>query len=215
MAADGMPPKLLRLIKAYYSSTKMKVRASGSDSMPFEIHSGVQQGCALSPTLFNYIIDWILRQALQDYPGIQVGANVRVSDLAYADDILILSSSYSEMQGLLEAVNHHAAAVDMRTNASKTKVMSALIPGEQRQAALLHGEPLEDVDKFKYLGSMFVANGQGTEEIRSRINLALSAFSRLQPCLWSRREIFLRTKGRVYQAVVRSILLYGCETWPV
>ncbi len=31
MAADGIPPKLLRLIKAYYSSTKMKVRASGSD----------------------------------------------------------------------------------------------------------------------------------------------------------------------------------------
>ncbi len=23
------------------------------------------------------------------------------------------------------------------------------------------------------------------------------------------------TKGRVYQAVVRSFLLYGCETWPV
>ncbi len=57
MAADGMPPKLLRLIKAYYSSTKMKVRASGSDSMPFEIHTGVRKECALSTTLFNYIID--------------------------------------------------------------------------------------------------------------------------------------------------------------
>ncbi len=31
---------------------------------------------------------------------------------------------------------------------------------------------MEDVDKVKYLGSMFVANGQGNEEIRSRINLA-------------------------------------------
>ncbi len=41
MAADGMPPKHLGLIKVYYSSTKMKVGASGSDSMPFEIHSGV------------------------------------------------------------------------------------------------------------------------------------------------------------------------------
>ncbi len=41
MAADGMHPKLLRLIKLYYSSTKMKVRASGSDSMPFEVHPGV------------------------------------------------------------------------------------------------------------------------------------------------------------------------------
>ncbi len=98
MAAGGIHPKLLRLIKAYYSSTKMKVRASGSDSLPFEIHSGVRQGCALSPTLFNYIIDWILRQALQDYPGVPVGATVHVSDLAYADDIVILSSSYSEMQ---------------------------------------------------------------------------------------------------------------------
>ncbi len=99
--------------------------------MPFEIRSGVRQGCALSPALFNYIIDWILGQALQDYPGVQVGANVHVSDLTYADDIVILSSSYSEMQGLLEAVNRHAAAVGMRISASTTKVMSALIPGEQ------------------------------------------------------------------------------------
>ncbi len=53
MAADGMPPKLLKLIRAYYASTKMKVRAGGSNSMPFEIRSGDQQGSALSPTLYK------------------------------------------------------------------------------------------------------------------------------------------------------------------
>ncbi len=74
----------------------------------------------------------MLGQALQDYPGVQVGATVHVSDLAYADDIVILSSSYSGMQDLLDAVNRYAAAVGMRINASKTKVMSALVPGEQR-----------------------------------------------------------------------------------
>ncbi len=46
MAADGMPFKLM-LIKAYYTSTKMKFRASGDDSMPFEIYPGVRQECAL------------------------------------------------------------------------------------------------------------------------------------------------------------------------
>ncbi len=53
---------------------------------------------------------------------------------------------------------------------------------------------------MKSLSMAQVANGQSTEEIRSRIHLARSAF---------------RTKGRVYQAVVCSILHYSCETWPV
>ncbi len=42
MAADGMLPKPLRLIKAYYASTKMKVRASWSELLLFEIRSGVR-----------------------------------------------------------------------------------------------------------------------------------------------------------------------------
>ncbi len=117
----------------------------------------------------------ILGQALKDYPGVQVGANVYVFDLDYADDSVILTSSFRGMQSLLEAVNRYAAAIGMRTYASKTKVTSALIPGEQRQAVLL----------------------DGPVSIRSR------------------RGITLRSKGRIHQAVVRSISLYGCETWPV
>ncbi len=106
---------------------------------------------------------------------------------------------------LIKAVYHRASVVGMRISASKTKVMLALSPGEQRQAGLLDGEPLDDIDKF-------IANGQGAKEIRSRINLARFAFSDLQSCLWSRREMTLPTKGRVYQAVVRWLLRNGCET---
>ncbi len=46
---------------------------------------------------------------------------------------------------------------------------------------------------------------EGTEEIRSRVNLARSTFSRLQSCLWSRCEISWRKKSRVYQATARLI----------
>ncbi len=62
---------------------------------------------------------------------------------------------------------------------------------------------------------MFVATDQVIKEIRTRINYARSASSRLWFCLWWLREISLRTKGRPSQAVVRLILLYGCETLPV
>ncbi len=54
------------------------------------------------------------------------------------------------MQDPREAGNNHTEDVDMRINAPKTKVMS----GEQRQAVLPDGEPLEKVEKLKYLGSM-------------------------------------------------------------
>ncbi len=56
----------------------------------------------------------------------------------------------------------------MRIDASKTKVKPALIPDEQ-----LDDEPLENDDKFKYLALMFVAKGQGTEEIRPELALFL------------------------------------------
>ncbi len=53
---------------------------------------------------------------------------------------VILSSSFRGMHDLLEAINNHASASGRRANASKIKVMAALIPGEQRQAVLLDGE---------------------------------------------------------------------------
>ncbi len=95
--------------------------------------------CTILPTLFNYIIN------LKGYTRVQFGTNIHVFELAYADYIVLSSSSYG-----------------MHISASKTKVMSTIIPGGQRQAVLLDGEPLEDVYKFRYLGSIFVANGLST-----------------------------------------------------
>ncbi len=85
--------------------------------------------------------------------------DVRVSELAYAADIVRLSYTYRKMQSLLEAVNCHGTAVGLHISGSKTVVMSAVIRGEQRQAVLLDGEPLEDADESKHLSFIFIANG--------------------------------------------------------
>ncbi len=62
-------------------------------------------------------------------------------------------------------------------------------------ATMLGDGPFEEVEKVKYLGSMFVAYNQGIKETRSTINLSvLSAFSRLKSCLWFRRKISSHTK---------------------
>ncbi len=54
-----------------------------------------------------------------------------------------MCNHYRVMRRLLEAVGHCAATVGMCINVSETKVMSAFIGGEQCQAVLLNGGPLE------------------------------------------------------------------------
>ncbi len=144
--------------------------------------------CSLSIPSSTTLSTGFLVKPCKAYPGVQVGTDVHISDPTYAVGIVLLSNSYREMQSLLETVNHRAAAVDVRINASKTKVMTVLIPGEQHQIVLHDCEPSEDIGKLK--------NRQVTEGTGSRINLARSAFSQLQSCLWLKCEISVCTKVR-------------------
>ncbi len=84
-----------------------------------------------------------------------------------------------------------------------------------QHTSILGSVPLEKTESFKYLGSSITATGQAKDKISGRIGLARGAFARLKSVLWSRREISPKTKGRIYEALIRTILLHGCETWTV
>ncbi len=84
-----------------------------------------------------------------------------------------------------------------------------------RGTITLEGVPLEEVSSFKYLGASFTAAGQAVGEIAARINFARATIDRLHTSLWSRHEISRRKKGRIYESMVRTILLYDCGSWPL
>ena len=79
----------------------------------------------------------------------------------------------------------------------------------------LNGVPIEEVQNFKYLGSLINPKGEALNEIQSHISAAWAAFIQLRKRLWLRNEISRRTKLWIYNALVLSVLLYGCETWPL
>ena len=58
-----MPPKLLSIIKSFHEDMKGTVVFEGSTSEPFDIRSGVKQGCVLAPTLFGVFFAVLLKQA--------------------------------------------------------------------------------------------------------------------------------------------------------
>ncbi|BHF73596.1 hypothetical protein SprV_0401667800 [Sparganum proliferum] len=120
MALDGVPAKIIAIIKAYYRSTTARVLVRNNPSHPFGILSGVRQGCILSPILFNYAIDWILGSALHEGDSVECTPGHRLSDLDYADDIILLASNFGDLQSMVSRVNEVAQSVGLSINAGKT-----------------------------------------------------------------------------------------------
>ena len=87
---------------------------------------------------------------------------------------------------------------------------------EQQQASRptvsCEGNPLDNVFKFKYLSTIFTANGLQSYDVRQRIDMTMSRCGQLSS-IFDSDQITLKLKLRLYEAAVCSILTYGCETW--
>ena len=81
------------------------------------------------------------------------------------------------------------------------------------QQIFIGGQALQDVSSFSYLGSVITPNNDMQEEIDSRVAKARRAYHMLSQRLWKQRGIRRKTKVKVFNAVVTSILLYGAGTW--
>ena len=77
---------------------------------------------------------------------------------------------------------------------------------------MLAGSNLEVVDKFFYLGDMLDAGGGAEASTVTRVRSGWEKFRELLPLLTT-KAIPLNFKGELYAACVRSVMLYGSETW--
>ena len=212
LAADGMSPKLVNMIKLLYEPSRSCVKINNSYSDTFDIHSGVRQGSILSPTLFNYCVDWVMEQALEEDSGVIFNnLEERFTDGDYADDIAVNEESEERMQCLMDRIDRYGRKIGLHVSAPKTKIMQCCI--SKIAKIYLDGGRPENVKCFNYLGSTISETGGIDREISCRIAKARSAFCRLNN-LWRSEEVTLRTKMHIYNAAIRSVLLYGSNTWP-
>ena len=75
----------------------------------FQIGKGVWQGCILSPCLFNFYAEYIMRNARLDeaQAGIQItGSNI--NNLRYADDTTLMAESEEELKSFLMKVKEES-----------------------------------------------------------------------------------------------------------
>ncbi|KAJ4942914.1 hypothetical protein JOQ06_005426, partial [Pogonophryne albipinna] len=75
------------------------------------------------------------------------------------------------------------------------------------------GEQLSVVPSFRYLGSILSEDNTIDNEVQNRIKQASAAFGRLRRRVFQNKNLHLRTKVCVYQAICITTLLYSCKAW--
>ena len=121
----GIPYHLTCLLRNLYAGQEAPVRAGHGTTDWFQIGKGVHQGCILSPCVFNFYAEYIMRKAGLDeaQAGIEI-AEININNLKYADDITLKTESKEKPKSLLMKVKEEREKVGLKLNIQKTKIMA-------------------------------------------------------------------------------------------
>ena len=158
----GIPDHLTCLLRNLYAGQEATVRTGHGTTDWFQIGKGVHQGCILSPCLFNFYAEYIMRNAGLDeaQAGIKI-ARRDINNLRYADDTTLMAKS-KELKSLLMKVKKESEKVGLKLNIQKTKIKaSGPITSWQ-----IDGKTEETVMTLFGGGSKITADGDCSHEIK-------------------------------------------------
>ena len=73
---------------------------------------------------------------------------------------------------------------------------------------------MKTVKTFKYLGSMFDANGGAEKDVNNRVKIAWSKWKETTRVMCD-RNIPTKLKDKVYKTAIKPAMVYGAECWAV
>ena len=206
LLAYDLPKETIAAIMIFYRNSKVKVGSPDGDTEYFDIVAGVMQGNMLAPYLFIICLDYVLRIRLRaDKEKKPKVPREIITNADYADDIAILANTPDPAETLLHSLERAAAGIGFYVNAHKTEYMCF---NQTCDISTLDGTSLKLVDKFIYLGSSVSST---EKDIDTRLTKAWTAIDR-RSIIW-KPDLTDKMKRSFFQAVVVSILLYGCTTW--
>lgn len=106
-----------------YEKTKTNIKFANGLSKSFTSECWVKQGDILIPSLFNIFIDGIVEELKKGNCNPVYIGDISVISLLYADDIVLLSESKSELQNCLNVLETYWSNWKLQVNVEKSKVL--------------------------------------------------------------------------------------------
>ena len=136
-----------------------------------------------------------------------------LNQLLFANDTVVVADSERKLCQLVTEFGRVCERRELRVNVGKSKVMRCTRNEHgARLNAMLNGEALEEVDQFKYLGSVIAANGGVETDVRHRVNEGCKVLGALKGVM-KNRGLGMTVKKVLYEKVVVLTVMYGSESW--
>ena len=217
----------MSLVEQMHAGTWCRVKLEGEVSERFEVQTGVQQGCVLSPILFNCYMDNIMREAFESLGGgISITYNTQQRAVPnipgcsermycmYVDDLTLVAEQRQDLHGMLAVLDMVCKKCGMAISVEKSKVL-AVGGGEVTAPICLNNQTLEEVESFTYLGSSIDKSGKASAEVDTRIEKGGTTYQMWCKKVLQSASLSKATIMRVFRTLVMSVLLYRAETWTI
>jgi len=152
MLKFGIPEKLVKVIRIYVINSKFKVRYNQQISDEFCVETGLRQGDALSPMIFNIALEYIVKTIIETNKDVQIQENTQITVMAYADDIMITAELEANLKMITLDLIEKCKDMGLIINENKTKYMILSWKNHNQTELVVEQMRFERVDTFKYLG---------------------------------------------------------------
>ena len=113
----GIPDHLTCFLRNLYAGEKATVRTEHGTTDWFQIGKGVRQSCILSPCLFNFYAEYVMRNAgLEEAPAGTKIVGRNINNLRYADDTTLMAESEEELKSLLMKVKQESEKIGLKNS---------------------------------------------------------------------------------------------------
>ena len=204
-----MNGRFLRFLHALYEGSMCRVKVNSQVSDDFEVNTGQQQGCVLSPLLYSLYINGAVKKLKEERCGVECGGETSPG-LLFADDTCLMVSDAAGLRKSLDVLVEWCKEWGVKINVARSGVMHIC----NKMAYEVDGEAIPMVSSYKYLGCVVDEHLVLTEMVVERVEAGRRALGAcFQRCQAEIGDVGIRIFRKLWVSLVESSMMYGVEIW--
>ncbi|XP_073060321.1 uncharacterized protein [Primulina eburnea] len=212
----NFPRVFIDWIMECVSTTSYSISLNGNYHGHFKGQRGLRQGDPLSPFLFTLCLEVLSRSLKRTSRSAHFGfhpkcANLRITHLAYADDLLLLSRGDTRsVSMIMECLNNFGDMAGLRVNLLKSNIYMAAIDDRVRDEILQITGFSPGNLPFRYLGVPLAARNLRSSDYSKLVESIAAKFNS-----WPRQSLSYAGKIELVRSVVQGIECFWLSILPI